>query len=198
MGLEVIACPLFRIEPVDWSAPDISDHDALILTSTNAVRHGGHGLVALKALPVHAVGRATADAAKEAGFRVETVGGGNATELLSSLPTSLRLLHLAGEDRQGVEDGHQIDVRCVYRSVPIGKPELPSLGGLVIAVHSPRAGARLDELAGGRDGASVAAISEAAAEACGPGWERIDVAEQPDDPSLLALAAMLCHTSPPK
>jgi uroporphyrinogen-III synthase len=74
---------------------------------------------------------------------------------------------------------------------------LPSLDGLVVAVHSSRAGRRLGELAAIRDRTAIAAISAAAGAACGSGWERIEVAERPDDPSLLALAAMLCHTSPP-
>jgi uroporphyrinogen-III synthase len=77
-------------------------------------------------------------------------------------------------------------------------PHLPPLDSLVVAVHSPRAGARIAELAGSRGDTAIVAISRPAAEACGRGWERIDVAERPDDPSLLALAAMLCHTSPPK
>ncbi|MGH6705496.1 MAG: uroporphyrinogen-III synthase, partial [Sphingomicrobium sp.] len=71
------------------------------------------------------------------------------------------------------------------------------LNGLVAAIHSPRAAARLAELANSRNLTSIAAISSAAADACGPGWERIEVAPRPDDMSLLAVAAMLCHTSTP-
>jgi len=197
MGLEVITCPLFRVEPVEWSAPNPADYDALLLTSANAVRHGGRGLTALTSLPVHAVGAATAAAARDAGFQIETTGSGSAAELRATLPASLRLLHLAGEDRRGVENGHQIDVRLVYRSAPIETPALPPLDGLIAAVHSPRAGARLAELADRRGKTAIAAISATAAEACGSGWERIEVAERPDDSSLLALTAMLCHTSPP-
>ena len=196
MGLDAIACPLFRVEPVEWFAPDARCYDGLLLTSANAARHGGTALEGLRQLPVHAVGAATAAAAREAGFRVESIGSGNAAEFLAGLPASLKLLHLAGEDRREVADS-RLDVRIVYRSLPIEKPELPSLDGLVVAVHSPRAGARLAELADRRSTAAIAAISAAAAEVCGSGWERIEVAERPDDPSLLALAAMLCHTSPP-
>jgi uroporphyrinogen-III synthase len=198
MGLDVVTCPLFRVEPVEWAVPDAADYDALLLTSANAVRHGGKGLGELRALPVHAVGEATAAAAREAGFHVETVGPGGAAELIASLPASINLLHLAGEDRSDASGPQQIDTRIVYRSTPIEMPDLPPLDGLVVAVHSPRAGARIAELAGSRDDTAIVAISSAAAEACGRGWERIEIAERPDDPSLLALAAMLCHTSPPK
>ena len=197
MGLDVITCSLFRVEPVEWSAPDPAGYDALLLTSANSVRHGGHGLEALKSLPVHAVGAATAAAAENAGFQVETVGGGNAADLLSALPHSLRLLHLAGQDRREAESSGRADLRIVYRSVAIEAPELPSLEGLVIAVHSPRAGTRLAELADRRSNTAIAAISAATAAACRSGWERIEVADRPDEPSVLALAAMLCHTSPP-
>jgi uroporphyrinogen-III synthase len=198
MGLEVIACPLFCVEPVEWAVLDPADYDALLLTSANAVRCGGASLAALTALPVHAVGEATAAAAREVGFHVETIGTGSAADLLASLPGSINLLHLAGEDWTAAAGRQQIDTRIVYRSAPIEMPGLPPLDGMVAAVHSPRAGARLDELADSRVDTAVAAISAAAAEACGRGWERIEVAERPDDPSLLALAAMLCHTSPPK
>lgn len=197
MGLDVISCPLFRVESVEWSAPNPADYDVLLLTSANAVRHGGSGLEGFKPLPVHAVGAATAAAAREAGFQVETVGSGNAAELLASLPATPRLLHLAGENRRQ-EANSRLDVRIVYRSVPVEAPALPSLDDMVVAVHSPRAGARLAELADRRSTSAIAAISAAAAEACGPSWERVEVAEQPNDPSLLALAAMLCHTSPPR
>jgi uroporphyrinogen-III synthase len=197
MGLEAIRCPLFRVEPVIWTPPDPADYDGLLLTSANAVRYGGLGLGLLKSLPVHAVGAATAAAAEKAGFQVEIVGNGNAADLLSTLPPSLRLLHLAGQHRRVPESSHPIDVCIVYRSVPIETPELPSLDSLVIAVHSPRAAGRLADLVDRRDNSAIAAISAAAAEACGGGWERVEVAELPDDSSLLALAATLCHTSPP-
>ena len=196
MGLEVVCSPLFRIEPLQWEAPDPADYDALLLTSANAVQHGGDQLNTLQTLPVHAVGAATADAARAAGFKIATTGDGNAADLLARLPPSLRLLHLAGEERRAV-DARPVDTLSIYRSAEIEKAALPPLEGLVVAVHSPRAAARLAELAERRDRTLIAAISQAAAQSAGPGWERVDAAELPTDASLLALAAMLCHTSPP-
>jgi uroporphyrinogen-III synthase len=194
LGLDVLCCPLFRVEPLDWEAPDTMQYDALLLTSANSVRHAGPNLLRLAALPVHAVGQTTAAAARDRGLKVETVGSGNVSDLLSALPSSLRLLHLAGEDHRPVFDD-RIDRRIIYRSVPISEPPLPPLNGLVIAVHSPRSGMRLSELSNERGAAIVAAISDAAAVACGEGWERIAVAAEPNDKSLLALAASLCHKS---
>jgi uroporphyrinogen-III synthase len=196
MGLEVIGCPLFRLEPVEWQVPDPANYDALLLTSANAVRQGGSGLETLKSLPVHAVGEATAEAARAVGFNIEMVGETGIEGLLASLPSGPRLLHLAGEHRRAVAARQRIDTRIVYRAAEIEHPELPQLEGLVAAVHSPRAGARLTQLAGPCDRTAVVAISTAAAQACGLGWERIGVAEQPHDSSLLALAALLCQTSP--
>jgi len=194
LGLKVIACPLFRIEPVAWRGPDPADFDALLLTSANAVQFGGPELDRLKALPVHAVGEATAEAARKAGFGVASTGTGNAGDLLAALPSTLRLLHLAGQDHR--ETGRDLDRRVVYRSAAIDDPPLPPLDGLVVAVHSPRAGQRLAEFAVQRDQTMLVAISRQAADAAGHGWERIEVAGEPNDSSLLALAAMLCHTSP--
>ena len=197
LGLEVIAFPLFRVEPVAWQAPDPAEFDALLLTSANAVRLGGSELAKLRDLPVTAVGEATAAAARDAGFRVETIGSGNAVDLLAGLPRSLKLLHVAGEDHRNIGD-RPIERRIAYQAEAIEDPGLPSLEGLVAAVHSPRAGKRLAELTAVRSETAIAAISKAAAEACGGGWERLDVAEQPNDKCLLALAARLCHTSYPQ
>jgi uroporphyrinogen-III synthase len=197
-GLDVIACPLFRIEPLEWKLPRLNDYDGLLLTSANAPRCGGSKLSGLKSLPVYAVGAVTADAARAAGLKVEMVGEGDLTDLLAKLPVEIRLLHLAGDEHREADTGHEIDRRIIYRSGPIGQPGLPPIDGLVVAVHSPRAGARLAELEDQRDRTAIAAISVAAANATGGGWERIEVAERPNDSSLLALAASLCHTSPPK
>ena len=194
LGLEVLRCPLFRVEPLDWDLPEPIHYDGLLLTSANAVLHAGPKLASLAGLPVHAVGRSTAAAAREAGLNVETTGSGNVSDLLSGLLPSLKLLHLAGEDHRPDCD-ERIDRRITYRSIPIADPGLPTIDGLVVAVHSPRAGMRLSELAGQRNAAQIAVISDAAAAACGVGWEAIAVAAEPNDNSLLALAASLCHKS---
>ena len=68
-GLDAIAIPLFEIEPVAWDVPEAGGYDGLLLTSANAIRHGGKGLNELRGLPVHAVGAATAKAARDARFR---------------------------------------------------------------------------------------------------------------------------------
>lgn len=194
MGLDAFAMPLFAVEPVAWDAPDPSEFDALLLTSANALRHGGSGLEQLLGLPVYAVGQATADAARGAGFAIAGTGDAGVEALLSSIPGNARLLHLCGEHRTATAAAPAVPV---YRSLELPPPEdLRGLEGQVVAVHSPRAGWRLTELVdqAGIDRTSirVAAISEAAAKAAGDGWAMCNAAETPDDPALLALAARLC------
>lgn len=192
LGLEASAVPLFSIEPVQWSIPD-GEFDALLLTSSNAVRHGGSQLEMLHRLPVHAVGEATAAAARKAGFTVFRVGDAGVDELLEQIDARSRLLHLCGEDRRepGSAD-HSITAIPVYRSVALSSPDLGQTEGAVALVHSPRAAQRLGELIADRSKILIAAISKAAADAAGSGWKAVKIAEHPTDEALLALARRLC------
>lgn len=195
-GLEARAVPLFTIEPVDWNVPDAAGCDALLLTSANAVRHAGGRLTELRGLPVHAVGAATAEAARDAGFDIASSGDQGVDRLLGSIDPELRLLHLCGHDRRAPEGARQtITALPVYRAVGTENPDLSAAAGSVALIHSPRAGARLAELIGAdaRASVSIAAISEAAAQAAGTGWRMVEIAGQPSDEALLALAARLCH-----
>ena len=86
MGLEPVTMPLFKVEAVDWDAPDPGLFDALLLTSANAVRYAGERLRSLRQLPVYAVGEATAAAAREAGFEIASTGDTRIERLLCSIP----------------------------------------------------------------------------------------------------------------
>nr|WP_209022914.1 uroporphyrinogen-III synthase [Sphingomonas kaistensis] len=188
LGLEVRRHPLFTAEPVAWSLP-AGPFDALLVTSANAIRLAGR----LPVLPVHAVGAASAAAARDAGLEVLTVGEGGVDALLDRLPEGLRLLHLSGEERIEPADARQaITSVVVYRMGPLPLPDAASVEGAVVLVHSPAAGRRLDEIKASRDRVRVAAISPAAAMACGPGWECCEAADAPADSALLSLAAKLC------
>ncbi|MGI8611242.1 MAG: uroporphyrinogen-III synthase [Sphingomicrobium sp.] len=197
MGIEAVAMPLFEVEPVEWTIPDPAEFDALLLTSANAVRHGGPGLARLSALPVYAVGEATAAAALEAAFEVAASGEGGVERLLGSIPADVRLLHLCGEHRIEPQTARAITAVPVYRAAELPAPEsFGEIEGQTVAVHSPRAARRLAELAGeaaiDRGTVRIAAISEAAVSAAGSGWERCEAAGTPDEAALLALAARLC------
>jgi uroporphyrinogen-III synthase len=194
-GLDAIALPLFEIEPVEWQAPDASRFDALLLTSANAVRFGGEQLEVLRGLPVHAVGEATAEAARQAGFDVSSAGDSGVERLLGSIDPSLRLLHLAGADRKGPQQPRQeIMSVTVYRSKPRNDLDLTAARDSVAMVHSPRAAGRFAELIGAnRSFVTIAAISRDAADAAGSGWAAIAAADAPTDEALLALTERLCN-----
>ena len=195
-GLSPVKLPLFAIERLQWSPPgDLTPFDGLLVTSANAIREGGEGLEQLKALPVYAVGPATAAVAREAGFEVAKVGPARVRLLLRTVDPDLRLLHLAGEDRVDPRRAWQkITVLPVYRSRTLDVDPAP-VDGAVVLVHSPRAGARLAEIAGNRPSVAIAAISRAAAKACGEGWEKVAAIAKPSDLALLALAGRLCEKS---
>ena len=198
LGLDAIAVPLFRIEPVDWAALNATEFDGLLLTSANAIRQAGAQLQSLQGMPVHAVGEATAEVARGAGFNVVQAGSGGIEELLAEMPARLRLLHLCGEDRKTTASDRQAIAQIVvYRARAIDSPPLAALEGALALVHSPRAGRRLAELVRSRSSIQVAALSPAAAQAAGTGWEAIEAADQPTDEALLALAARLCNNPRP-
>lgn len=191
-GLDAIAMPLFEIEPVEWAVPDPAGFDGLLLTSANAVRHGGKELHALRGLQVYAVGEPTGRAAREAGFDVASIGEGGVERLLGSIDPGLSLLHLSGEDRTRASARQKITQISVYRSRELENPgEVPR--DCVALVHSPRAGRRLAELVRDRGRIAIAAISAQAAEAVGSGWLLVDAAAAPSDEALLALAERLCN-----
>jgi uroporphyrinogen-III synthase len=198
-GLDPLAVPLFEVEPVAWSAPDPAGFDGLLLTSANAVRHGGEQLERLRGLSVYAVGETTAVAARAAGFGVGAVGDAGVDRLLASVAPDLKLLHLCGADRrQPQQPPQEITPVVVYRSTPIESPDLSSASGSIALIHSPRAGRRFAELVRDKGSIAVVAISDTAADAAGSGWQSTHVADEPSDEALLALAARLCNNPDPK
>lgn len=198
MGLEAIAVPLFTVEPVAWEAPDAAKFDGILLTSANAVRHGGEPLRSLRGLPAYAVGDATAEAARDAGFDIAAAGDAGVDRLLGSIDGELELLHLCGEDRRTPSAAKQrITQIVVYRASPIENPDLGDIEGAVALIHSPRAGRRFAEVAPARHSVAIAAISPAAAQAAGECWASVETAAEPNDGALLALAARLCDKPTP-
>lgn len=195
LGRTAIALPLFATTPLDWEAPDPSGFDALLLTSANAVRLAGPGLAALAALPVHAVGAVTAEAARKAGLTVAHEGAADGTALLADAETAgvRRALLLTARDRKLDAGGIVAAAIAVYASepLPIDASDLARLAGSVVLIHSPRAGARLAELVADPGAVRIAAISQAAADAAGPGWAAVAIAARPDDASVIAAAAAL-------
>ncbi len=119
--------------------------------------------------------------------------------LLDSIDSGLKLLHLCAGDRRVPSDHRQrITPLPVYVAKPIERPDLSAVNGAVAMIHSPRAGRRLGELVHDRRSMAISAISSAAADAVGGGWEAVEAVSEPDDEALLALAARLCKKPAPQ
>jgi len=189
-GFAALRLPLFEIVALGWVPPDPRDHDALVLTSANAVRHAGPALARFAALPVIAVGEQTAAAARAAGLAVAVTGTSDARALAATLAARgvARALHLGGRERTGVT-GIAREI-AVYASEPRGVsvPDAASLAGCTALLHSARAAARLGEVldsAGvARAAVALGAFSTAIAAAAGPGWHAVATAAAPSDAAL--------------
>lgn len=201
LGIRAVGIPLFETVPIEWTAPDPDNFDALMFTSANAVRLAGDGLPRLRALPVLAVGDATAQAAREAGFDVMATGDSDAQALLQSAQQSgiHRALHLGGRESMvspGVGSGDIVrESIIVYASNPV--PVAPNaFAGVVDGVallHSPRAairfGALIDTQNIPRHQIILATLSPAITRAAGEGWRAIWTASVPSDSTLTQLVS---------
>ena len=126
-GHDVLVAPLLRVEPV--AANLFGSWGAVIITSANAPGAiAGHpASKALFDLPLFAVGRRSADAARLAGFSNVTTAGGDVRDLVRLIAerhtdASAPLLYLAGEDRatdlvaELVAHGITAEMAVVYRA----------------------------------------------------------------------------------
>ena len=192
LGYRAIRLPLFAVAPVAWNVPDPATLDGLVVTSANALRHGGAGLARLAALPVHVVGEATAKAARDAGFAVASVGTRDAAALVAAIPPCARLLHLAGRERAAVPGLAAITVYAAD-PLPIEPLTLDVLAESVALLHSTRAATRLAALLAPDRRARVrlAALSPAVLQGAGDGWSATAAAPVPTDAALLAAARQL-------
>lgn len=101
-GATVILSPVMKIGFRDGAAP-VAPGEALAFTSANGVRAFAR-VNAARAAPVFAVGAATADAARHAGFADVQAAEGDVeslANLISKTKGARQILHLAGTDRAG-------------------------------------------------------------------------------------------------
>lgn len=200
LGLDVRAMPLFAARALPWTPPAAGDFDVLLLTSAQAVRLAGPQIAGLAALPVYAVGDATAATAAAAGLEVARTGDADAQRLLDAMASEKidRILWLCGRDRSAFDPrGMTLQPLPCYTVDPVDPP--PEWSGLiaapaVILAHSARAARRIAALAGAsRAQLALVAISPAVAVAAGSGWAERTASKPPTDAGMLALAAALCH-----
>ena len=199
--------PLFAIAPRSWQAPAPGTHDALLLGSANALRHAGRALSTVQHLPVYAVGEATAQAARAAGFTVIATGSGGLQSLFALLQDGHRhLLRLAGEERVPLTlpKGVTLDERVVYASEALPLPQAMAdlmRSPAVVAVHSAEAARHLSAqcVTHGirRAPLRIAALAPRIAAAAGDGWGEVATAALPSDAALLDLARQMCQDPGP-
>ena len=213
-GHRVLIAPLMRVEP---EAADCSGGwGAVVITSANAPAAIADtpAREALLKLPLFAVGRRSADAARHAGFSNVTSAGGDVRDLVRLIvatraDASAPLLYLAGEDRASnligelSARGIAVEMRIVYRAVTAPFP--PALiaalkaGEIDAVLHFSRRSA--ENYLAGADEAGIttqalgvrhlclsAPIAEAIAVA---GGKRFAVAARPDELTLIELAETL-------
>jgi uroporphyrinogen-III synthase len=106
LGHEAVVLPLTRTERLKLDIMPDGPFAAVVATSAAAIRHAPEDLlVTILALPLHAVGRATAVAAREAGFSSIAEpfvdAGDLTTRLPGRLPGGARVLYLTGRLRTG-------------------------------------------------------------------------------------------------
>ena len=202
VGLAIEGQPLFEVRPLAWQAPPAETIDALLLGSANAVRHGGPALQALRDKPVHAVGKATAEAAEVAGFTVASTGRGDLQALVDTLAGPLRLMRLTGAEHMplAAPAGIEVETRIAYESVPLPLPDnlAESLrDSALVLLHSASAArhfaAECDRCDVPRGAIALAALAARIADAAGEGWREVRSAAAPSEAALLALARDMCH-----
>lgn len=210
MGIECLLEPMLTIVHEPGPAPDLRDVQALLMTSANgarafAARSGD------RRLPVLAVGDATAQAARHAGFTGVSSAGGNVDDLSRLVvarldPAQGMLLHVAGSRVAGDLATRLAAAGFTYRREALYRAETAqSLSAATTAAiaagtidgvlfFSPRTAAtfvRLLERGGvmaevaRMDAFCLSAVvAEAARRAP---WRRLLVAERPDQDSLLLI-----------
>ncbi len=187
------------------AAPDWTGAGAVIVTSPNGASQLTR-LDAPRSLTVFAVGPASADAARAAGYDDVITGSSDAAGLLDiilSARTRGRLIHVRGRDQAfdltGAltamgRDAHSHIAYEARRVEALPRAALEALGPrAVVLIHSPLGAERLLGLveASGRlsglGSAHILAISDAAASPLRhSGAGRITVAQRPDGASLMA------------
>jgi uroporphyrinogen-III synthase len=198
MGFTPVVAPVLEIRAKRGAAIDLKGVDALAFTSAAGVSAFA-SLREVRALAVFAVGDATAEAARAAGFTDVRSAGGDALALVETIaaadPLPKRVLNPTAAEPAADLTARLLERGVSARSVAVyesweadAAPPPPDLHGLLI--HSAKAGQAVARRLSGRDVSAmdVYAISlAAAAPLAGLGFRRIGVAAAPNEAALLDL-----------
>ncbi|MBP6688390.1 MAG: uroporphyrinogen-III synthase [Hyphomonadaceae bacterium] len=196
-GAEAIVAPLLTIVPCGYDT-STSGAQAIIFTSTNGVRAFPDARGARERL-VLAVGDATANAAREAGFVNVRSADGDANALVDLAkreldPANGKLVHVSGDHVGGDVSGKlraagfSVDWRLAYASIAAMVLPDALLGPLdVVLFHSTRAAETFAALgAPNADKLTAGCLSDSVAQAAArTSWKRIITAPYPREDDLL-------------
>ncbi len=214
-GHQVVCVPLLQIEIIADADFAAGPWSGLVITSANALaalETHPHRAPLLR-LPVFAVGRRTAAAARAGGFIEVMEAGGNLREMVECLRTRAPtrqsgqpLLYLAGEDRSGdlaaelAPDGEVVCTVVTYRAVKratfppaiAAKLEGAEIDGVLhfsrrsaeAYLSCARAGSLLEAALAPRHYCLSAPVAEPLKAA---GAARLHVADRPEEAALIAL-----------
>lgn len=200
LGADAIVAPLLTIVPCGYDT-NVEGAQALIFTSAAGVRAFPDAR-SQRARPVLAVGDATAEAARDAGFIDVRSADGDVAKLAALAKANLdpgagKLIHIGGEHVAGdlsgelVRAGFTVERRTAYAAIVVAALP-PSLHERldVVLFHSARAADAMHRLGAPQAQARVAAcLSQSVAKsAAASGWKRIVVAPAPREDVLLRAA----------
>lgn len=213
LGHEAVSAPLLTIRFIDNAVLPEERWQALLFTSANGVRALAHRREAasLFSLPVFAVGAASADAARAAGFSNVEAAGGDVGSLATHVAGALRpgegpLLHVAGTVVAGdlagalADQGFEVERAVLYEAVLARELPAPAREAIAsrsidgVLLYSPRtahvfASLVLDAgLAAQAAGLVAYCLSPNVAEALGDLPRlTVKIAREPDQAALIAL-----------
>ena len=211
-GVDALIEPMMTIRIDDGARLNLSGAQAVLLTSANGARALAAAAPgrAARRLPVLAVGCATAQAARDAGFDRVTAADGDVDALAALAqdrlrPVAGRLVHVAGRVSAGDlaarlrGAGFEAERVPLYEAVAARTLSAPARRALEdqalagVALFSPRTARLFAKLVreSGLDGAARAltafCLSRAVAEAAETlSWQRVSVAAAPRQESLVA------------
>ena len=220
-GHDSVQAPLLDIVPDETASVDLDGVQALLFTSINGVRSFARVSTA-RNVPAYCVGDATAQAARDMGFRDVHSAGGDVVALanlvrMNLAPSEGALLHVSGSavagDLAGDLGGDRYDVRRVQlyrqdtaRDLPDAAAEALKSGALdAVTFFSPRTAAtfvqlvRRADLLDALNNVSALGLSQAALDAArveGAHWKSERAASQPTEAALLETIDALAAEAP--
>lgn len=191
-GFEPLIAPVLAIRPILQPAPDLTGITALAFTSPNGVAVFAD-LSADRSLPVFAVGDATAERARQAGFATVASASGALSDLAWLIAGEATGRVLVPGARQPAGDLDALLNGAVETVIlPIYEAaetkETPPADFDAVLVHSPRAAQAVAGALGRTGGAgrlAVAISAAAAAPLAAAGFAEIRTAGEPTDAAVL-------------